>query len=108
MNHEGGIQLLEFSSIYTTSIYWVITTFTSIGYGDVYGHTDIEYMYQILVEMVGMCFFGYMMGTFQQLIQDLATDDLFVQEQDKLDQWLIKLNKIVKERTLDPKIFEGL
>lgn len=65
-------------------------------------------MYQILVEMVGMCFFGYMMGTFQQLIQDLATDDLFVQEQDKLDQWLIKLNKIVKERTLSPLIFKGV
>ena len=40
----------------------------------------MEYMYQILVEMVGMCFFGYMMGTFQQLIQDLAIDDPFVQE----------------------------
>ena len=64
-NHDGGIQKLDFSSIYVTSIYWVITTFTSIGYGDVYGHTKLEYMYQILVEMVGMCFFGYMMGTFQ-------------------------------------------
>ena len=76
-NHLGGIQKLDFSSIYTTSIYWVITTFTSIGYGDVCGHSVIEYVYILLVEMVGMCFFGYMMGTFQQLIQDLATDDMF-------------------------------
>ena len=78
MNNQGGIQKLDFNSIFTTSIYWIITTFTSIGYGDVYGHTDLEYIYVILVEMVGMCFFGYMMGTFQQLIQDLANDDLFV------------------------------
>lgn len=84
-NNQSGIQSKDFSSIYITSIYWVITTFTSIGYGDVYGHTIIEYLYIILVEMVGMCFFGYMMGTFQQLIQDLAMEDLFVQEQDKLD-----------------------
>ena len=55
-----------------------------------------------------MCFFGYMMGTFQQLIQDLATDDQFVVEQDKLDQWLIKLNKVVKSNTLSPIIFKGV
>ena len=77
-NHLNGIQKLEFSQIYITSIYWVITTFTSIGYGDVYGHTRLEYLFILFVQMVGMCFFGYMMGTFQQLIQDLATDDLFV------------------------------
>ena len=41
MNNQGGIQKLDFHSIFTTSIYWVITTFTSIGYGDVYGHTDL-------------------------------------------------------------------
>lgn len=63
-NNMNGIQKLDFSSIYTTSIYWVITTFTSIGYGDVCGHSIIEYIYILLVEMVGMCFFGYMMGTF--------------------------------------------
>ena len=67
-NSEAGIQQLDFTSIYISSIYWVITTFTSIGYGDVTAHSIIEYMYIILVEMVGMCFFGYMMGTFQQLI----------------------------------------
>ena len=58
--------------------------------------------------MVGMCFFGYMMGTFQQLNQDLATDDQFVQEQEKLDQLLIKLNKTVKERALSPVIFKAV
>ena len=56
---------MNFGSIYISSLYWVITTFTSIGYGDIYGHTIMEYVYQIVVEMVGMCFFGYMMGTFQ-------------------------------------------
>ena len=86
----------------------MITTFTSIGYGDVYGHTILEYGYQIVVEMVGMCFFGYMMGTFQQLIQDLQSDDEFVQEQEKLDQLLIKLNKTVKDRALSPIIFRAV
>lgn len=68
----------------------------------------MEYLYQIMVEMVGMCFFGWMMGTFQQLIQDLGADDLFVVEKDKFDLWLIKLNMIVKDRSLDPILFTGM
>ena len=48
-NHLNGIQKLEFSQIYITSIYWVITTFTSIGYGDVYGHTKLEYLFILFV-----------------------------------------------------------
>lgn len=58
-------------------MYWVITTFTSVGYGDVLGSTSVEYLYAMLVEMVGICFFGYMIGTFQQLIVGLGNVDHF-------------------------------
>ena len=50
-------------SLYITAIYWVYTTFSSVGYGDVKGNTAEEYTYQLLVELTGMGFFGYMTGT---------------------------------------------
>jgi len=59
-----GIQKLDFFSIYITAIYWIITTFSSVGYGDIVGNTENELLYQMLVEMVGIGFFGYMVGTF--------------------------------------------
>lgn len=37
-----GIQLDDFFSLYITSLYWVITSFSSVGYGDVVGLTDRE------------------------------------------------------------------
>lgn len=39
-----------------------MTSFTSIGYGDVTGDTNHEYLYQMLVEIVGICIFSYMTG----------------------------------------------
>ena len=63
MAKDNNIQLEDFSSIYITAFYWVITTFTSVGYGDIIGETNLENFYQMIVEMVGMCFFGYMIGT---------------------------------------------
>jgi hypothetical protein len=61
---EGGVQNEDFISYLITAMYWVITTFTSVGYGDVLGSNPSEYMFVMLVEMVGICFFGYMIGTF--------------------------------------------
>jgi len=42
----------------------VITTFSSVGYGDVLGVTENEHLFQMIVEMAGIGFFGYMIGTF--------------------------------------------
>ena len=63
-NNQAGIQKIDYWSIYTTSLYWVIASFTSVGYGDVKGHTNPEYIYQIFVEMIGIAFYGYMLGMF--------------------------------------------
>ena len=54
----------DFFSAYINGIYWVIYTFATIGYGDVVGVTQMEYLYNMLVIMIGICFFGYMIGTF--------------------------------------------
>lgn len=59
---DNDSQDTDFSSLYITSIYWVMTSFTSIGYGDVTGATNHEYLYQMLVEIVGICIFSYMTG----------------------------------------------
>ena len=61
---DNNFQQTDYYSIYITAFYWTIATFTSVGYGDIVGATDLENCYQMLVELVGMCFFGYMMGTF--------------------------------------------
>jgi hypothetical protein len=35
----------NFWSFYTAAVYWVITTFTSVGYGDINGHTLEERLF---------------------------------------------------------------
>jgi len=62
--HNSGIQDLAFYSLYTSSMYWVITTFSSVGFGDILGNTQLENMFSIMVEMVGIVIFGYMINSF--------------------------------------------
>lgn len=61
---ENNFQQSDYYSLYITAFYWTVATFTSVGYGDIVGATLMENCFQMLVELVGMCFFGYMMGTF--------------------------------------------
>jgi len=48
-----------------------------VGYGDIKGFTTMEYLYQILIEMIGIGFYGYMIGTFQNLFASIQSKDLF-------------------------------
>ena len=82
--------------MYATSVYWVIATFTSVGYGDVKGDTPLEYVFQLFVEMIGIAFYGYMLGMFQSMFSKEMHRDQLAQQQESLNHWIITLDKIHK------------
>ena len=62
----------------------------------------------MLVELVGMCFFGYMMGTFQALISSISENDEQTDIQEKMDHNLMKLDKTIKDKVVIPSIYFGV
>lgn len=89
-------------------MYWVVTTFTSIGYGDITGARPIEYLYQILVMMFGICFFGYMTGIFQNIIGSIGITDPLAEEIERVEHWLMKLDKARTNKRLSLEMFESV
>ena len=53
----------DYSTIYITSLYWVVTTLTTVGYGDYYGTTQEEYIFTMIVEFIGILVFSIIMST---------------------------------------------
>jgi hypothetical protein len=47
---------------YINSLYWTVTTLTTIGYGDLKGFTMIEYGFTMFVEFISVAFVSYVMG----------------------------------------------
>ncbi len=64
-NPDGSIPIAYdyFHSIYSTSFYYILTTITTVGYGDQYGSTSEEYIYTMVVEFIGITFFSFLNGT---------------------------------------------
>ncbi|XP_055341879.1 uncharacterized protein LOC129590595 isoform X2 [Paramacrobiotus metropolitanus] len=47
---------------YVTSFYWVANTATSTGYGDIIPPTNLSRIFSCIVQIVGKCLFGFIIG----------------------------------------------
>lgn len=54
--------------IYLRSLYWSVTTLTTIGYGDITASTDIQTIFSICIEILGAGFYGYVIGNLASLL----------------------------------------
>jgi hypothetical protein len=52
-----------YKEIYANAFYFILTTITTVGYGDITGSTTIEYMFSMGVEFIGLTFFSFLTGT---------------------------------------------
>lgn len=82
------------TGIYVTAVYWVITTLTTVGYGDYKGYTPTEYLFQMVVEFLGIGVFSYLMGSINTLVASESTLQEAIDERmEEIETWLRKLEK---------------
>ena len=79
---------------YINALYWSITTVTTVGYGDITPDNTIEKIYTIFTMIVGLGFYGFLIGNIARLIsqKDPAREHYL----DNIE----KLSIIVKHRSL--------
>jgi len=66
---------------YIWSLYWAMTTISTVGYGDISPGTMEECVYCILAMCVGVSFFGYLLGSISEIA---ATDSAAVRMQERM------------------------
>ena len=54
--------------VYMTSLYFIITSFATVGFGDIKGDTDLEYFISMIMMITGIGFFAYIMGNLNNIL----------------------------------------
>jgi hypothetical protein len=83
---------------YISSLYWVIETLTSVGYGETAADRNAQKIYSIIVMLAGVGVYGYVIGTVAGILakRDHAKGQYF----SNLDQ----LNAFVQYREIPPSL----
>jgi len=54
--------------LYLTSLYWVIETLTTIGYGETTPVTNLQYVYAMIIMLAGVGVYGFIIGNVANLL----------------------------------------
>ena len=57
--------------VYIAAYYWVIETFSTVGYGDIGGSTTGELIFTMMLYIIGIGFFGWMLGSLSMILNQV-------------------------------------
>jgi hypothetical protein len=83
-----GSDLASRDTLYVTSLYWTITTITTVGYGDIGGSNTLERLFCCIVMLIGVVSFSYVNGVLASIFQSMDSHDAYKKE------FMEKFNKI--------------
>ena len=68
--HNNNLVENSFTSIYFISLYFIITTITTVGYGDITGQTLKEIIFQIFLLIVGIVSYSWLISNCSNIIHE--------------------------------------
>jgi len=94
---QKGLQTSPFIEVYLSSIYFLITTVTSVGYGDIIGSSFTEIIFQIFLLMIGIMAYSWLISSLSNYVQENS------KQNEAFNQKISLLNEIKLEHPQMPK-----
>ena len=91
---------------YIVSLYWATATTTTVGYGDIRAHTDLERSYATFVMIIGVVAYGYIIASVAATLAN--ADSGRAQYQDKLKAVKSYLKVSEKHNQMPHKLKQSL
>ena len=99
---DQQIEKMKDGHLYLTSFYFVSTTVTTVGYGDITARNGFEMVLAIIILFVGVMTFSFASGSLSSMITNFDNSQL------SLKQKLDTLEKIRKQYNLPPSLYVEL
>ncbi len=67
---SNNLDISSFPNIYLSSIYFLVATVTSVGYGDIIGKSFTEFCFQIILLIVGILSYSWMISSISNYVKE--------------------------------------
>jgi len=64
---------LDNKDVYLTSLYWTLTTVTTVGYGDIHGVLPSEKIFNAVIMLIGVIAFSFVNGSLASILSNYDT-----------------------------------
>ena len=88
--------------IYVSSIYYAITTITTVGYGDISGNTSNEKLFCIVAMITGVLSFSFISGSLSSILQNSDSANSYYEEK------LQYLNYLTRKFQISDDLYQRL
>lgn len=75
--HELGYNSLE---LYAVSMYWTVTTITTVGYGDISGTNSLEMVFCSVIMLIGVIAFSFANGSLASILTTYDSENAHLSE----------------------------
>ena len=89
-------------------MYFIMTTLTTVGYGDYVPFSNAERIYIIFVQLIGVSFYSYIMGNFIEVISSYEKKVGIVDKGSELENWLTFLTRFNGNKPLDKELVDEI
>ena len=96
---DNNFEELGQSLLYSTAIYFTVTTITTVGYGDISGTNATERIICCFLMILGVVFFSFSSGTLTSMISNQDT----IKQKHRMKELL--LNKIYKDYSISSELY---
>jgi hypothetical protein len=71
--HEYQLDPNDKGRLYVASIYWAVTTISTVGFGDIHAYNDLERLLSIVWMLLGAGFYSFTVGSLSSILATLDT-----------------------------------
>ena len=89
-------------------MYYSFTTLSTVGFGDIYPHSDVERLFTIIVLVAGVSIFSVFLGDIGSLIEKYDEVHGDLEQGDKLDGFLHMLTHFNNEVPINSELVERI
>ena len=91
--HKYELEDRGLSGKVVISLYFALTTLSTVGYGDIFPISQFERITAVVVMMLGVAFFSYIMGNFIEIISNIHSKMGGVDRSTELEKWITSLQR---------------